>query len=399
MPSSPIDAEYIVVGNGLFGSAAARHLSEESSEVMVIGPDEPDDQLTHDGVFSSHYDARRIARILGRSRIRSEIGRQAIYNYRRIEEASGVTFHEPTGCVIVNSEDVADNNLESSLDVMAALDIDHTFFPQGDTSWQAAFPHFNLPPTHWVLHEPAPSGMIDPRAMLRAQNVIAEQQGASIIRDIVVNVQDSGDAVQVETQSGQVYRAAKVLVTVGSFTNCFDLFPNELPLTPETETIVLGRVSEAEAKRLEGMPTLSYYIDDPVIRDIYMTPAVQYPDGEFYIKMGANTPSDYNPTTLDDLQLWFREGDSDRHLDAMEQALRSILPGVDFLSVESKRCIITRTPNAYPTIDRVTDRTFVASGAHGAGAKSADTLGRMAAGLTIDGRWPPGIPRELFQID
>ena len=35
--------EYIVIGKGLIGSAAARYLSENSSRVALIGPDEPED--------------------------------------------------------------------------------------------------------------------------------------------------------------------------------------------------------------------------------------------------------------------------------------------------------------------------------------------------------------------
>ena len=92
-----IDFEYIVIGNGLFGSAAARYLSQESKDVAVIGPDEPKDELTHDDVYASHYDERRMVRILGRSRIRSEIGRMAMDNYRMLEEKSGIPFYEPVG--------------------------------------------------------------------------------------------------------------------------------------------------------------------------------------------------------------------------------------------------------------------------------------------------------------
>ena len=56
------DFKYIVVGAGMMGAAAARHLSVQTDGVALIGPDEPADRKTHQGVFSSHYDEARITR-------------------------------------------------------------------------------------------------------------------------------------------------------------------------------------------------------------------------------------------------------------------------------------------------------------------------------------------------
>lgn len=392
------DFEYIVIGNGLFGSAATRYLSQRSKDVAVIGPGEPKDELTHDGVFASHYDERRLVRIIGRSKIRSELGRLAMDNYRMLEEKSGIPFYEPIGYLIVNSDKVDDNNLESPREIARTLNIPYTYYKEGDLSWHEHSSHFEFPDTYWVIHEPDPAGLIDPRAMLRAQNVIAKQQGATIVPEIVVNVTENSNSVQIETRTGKRYRANKVIVTVGAFNNCFNLFPHKLPVYAETEIIILGQVSPLEATRLSGMPALAYAIDDPVLRDIYMAPPVRYGDGNFYIKMGANTPSDYNPNSLAEIQDWFRKGDSDAYLADMKRVMCTILPNVDFLSFQTKRCILSRTPNKYPIIDQITERTYVATGAHGSGAKSSDAIGRMVAGLALDGRWlSTKIPRDLFR--
>ena len=48
--------KYIVIGKGMIGSAAARHLAERTDGVALIGPDEPRDPANHDGVFADHYD-------------------------------------------------------------------------------------------------------------------------------------------------------------------------------------------------------------------------------------------------------------------------------------------------------------------------------------------------------
>ncbi len=48
----------IVVGAGLIGAAAVRHLSlshQEDQRIAIIGPEEPSGWEDHTGVFGSHY--------------------------------------------------------------------------------------------------------------------------------------------------------------------------------------------------------------------------------------------------------------------------------------------------------------------------------------------------------
>ena len=57
----------IVVGAGLIGAAAVRHLSlshQEDQRIAIIGPEEPSGWEGHTGVFGSHYDQGRITRVL-----------------------------------------------------------------------------------------------------------------------------------------------------------------------------------------------------------------------------------------------------------------------------------------------------------------------------------------------
>ena len=56
--------DFAVVGGGLFGSAATRHLATQGKNVVLFAPEEPTDVTSHDGVFASHYDEARITRIL-----------------------------------------------------------------------------------------------------------------------------------------------------------------------------------------------------------------------------------------------------------------------------------------------------------------------------------------------
>lgn len=395
------DYTTIVIGNGLMGSAAARHLSEWGERVALIGPGEPDDHSQHDGVFSSHYDQGRLAHEHSLDPIWGVVARHAVESYPRLEEQSGISFHGPVGRVLASKPSVEDKAAMQSW--MAAVDPTGEklrYFESADRAWQEWFPFLRFPDDYELFYEAAPAGYINPRELLRAQNVIAQQQGADIIAEQVTDVKATARGVEVITSTGNQFSAEKVLIACGAFTNFNNLLPEPIPLRLKTETMIWAEVSPATATRLQTMPGVGYNIEDPEIDDIYMAPPLLYPDDTYKIKMGCNTTGETWPTTPAEAQAWFQQGNSDGDKPAMERALRSILPDVDFGKITSHRCIVTYTPSGYPTIDRVPsdrhNRLFVATGGNGAGAAGSDTLGKLAAGLVHDGRWLDELPREPF---
>ncbi|MCP3857298.1 MAG: FAD-binding oxidoreductase [Actinomycetia bacterium] len=386
--------DVVVVGNGLFGSAAARHLAVLGESVALVGPGEPADALTHDGVFASHYDEGRLTRRFDRRPSWAPVTRRAVDGYRALEEESGIDFHHPVGALISGpAGDLTADTDENPIPILLERGIDHTLYEPGDRSWRDAYPQIDLPTDYYVIHEPAPAGHINPRRLIAAQNLVAESNGAMIVRELVTEVVDDGSGARITTESGRRIGAEKVLVAAGAFTNFNGLVLEPLPLTIETEVVAFGRVSPHEAARLASTPTVSYSIDDPVIDSIYMVPPVLYPDGDHYIKLGANTTSDLFPETLPEIQDWFRTGDSDFALPSFESALTSLWPTTEFLGFESGRCILCRTPSGDPMIRKVEERVFVATAGNGGGAKSSDTWGELAAGLVHDGRWPADVVR------
>ena len=391
----------IVIGNGLIGSAAARYLSESSNSVAIIGPSEPANHNQHNGVFSSHYDQGRLTREFSQDPVWGVVARQAVHNYAMLEERSGIKFHGPVGRVLASRPTAEER--QRLLDWMRKVDPSGkrmVNFQAGDLSWKERFPFLDFPADYDLFYETAPAGYVNPREMLRAQNVIAQQQGANIVEERVVGVTSKADGVEVVTANGERFLANKVLVACGAFTNFNNLLPEPIPLRYKTESMIWGEVSAEAAERLKTMPGVGYDIVDPEIDDIYMAPPLLYPDGTYKIKMGCNSANELWPATLEEIQQWFRSGASDLDLPAMERALKSQLPDVDFLNVTSHRCIVTYTPSGYPTIDQVPSeehgRLFVATGGNGTGAQGSDTLGHVAARLMIDGRWMEELPREVF---
>jgi methionyl-tRNA synthetase len=390
--------DYIVVGKGMFGAAAARRLSAVSANVAVIGPDEPTDPSRHTGVFASHYDQGRLQRHMSRNLVWAMLSHRAYREYTGIKAESGIQFYQPVDSVHLAPHRKDSVFVEAASETAERLGIACTMIPRGAEVMER-FPMLRFPLDSHGYIEHFPAGYINPRDLIRAQLAIAAGRGATIVPDTVVQIRNQGDRVVVTTGAGTTYEARQVLITVGAYCNSFDLVERKLALRVKSETIILARISDSECARLTGMPSMIYELEAPPIDTIYMLPPIRYPDGHYYIKMGCNTESDRYLSTADDMGAWVRSGDSDVSLAAMADVMRSIIPGLDALSYETKRCLITYTPAVCPFIDRLgSDRIFVATGGNGMGAKSSVAIGQIAAEMMIHGRWVDEIPHEHFQV-
>ena len=98
--------DFAVVGGGLFGSAATRHLATQGKNVVLFAPEVPTDVTAHDGVFASHYDEARITRILDVDELWSDLARSSISSYKQIENDSGINFHYSTRYLFLCHEEI-----------------------------------------------------------------------------------------------------------------------------------------------------------------------------------------------------------------------------------------------------------------------------------------------------
>lgn len=387
----PTAFDVAVVGNGMFGSAATKHLALRGLSVVCIGAPQPvtgQPGQPHT-VHASHYDAGRLVRRQSRSALWSDVTTQAIESFRSIEATSGIDFYQPVGCLIA-SRPGGDGINDDPLDNLGDSGIPYEYFEPGDQIWRQRWPALSFPTSHYVAYEGPPAGYIRPLDLIAAQNVIARQHGAEIVAATVTNATHLGEAHILTTDAGTTFRARHLLVAAGAFTNFNQLLPAQIDISLKTEWIVLGETTPADTDRLADMPTVKYLVDtdeqspDGFAEGIYMVPPVMYPDGRTYIKLGANTTHDSRPPDLASVQQWF-----DTAGDELDQAARGVLerhlkalwPSVEFTSVGVRRCIVTYTPDGRPLITTVGDRLHVATGGNGAGAKGSDAWGAHAADL------------------
>src|ERR671931_167612 len=226
----------IVIGRGLVGSAAGRHLSALTDGVVVLGPDEPTDHAAHTGVFASHYDEGRITRAVDQDPA------WAVTAKRSIERYAGIA---------------------------------------------ARFPFLAVPDGAEGLYEGGRAGYISPRAMVRAQTEVARQQGALIIADEAISLRPTAGGVEVDTGRGGTLRAERVLVATGGFTDACGLLPVDLKLRVFGRTVVLAYIDDGLLAELGGMPAV---IDAE--SGAYILPPIRYPDRRHYLKIGIGSTAD-----------------------------------------------------------------------------------------------------------
>lgn len=382
----PAAYDVIVVGAGLMGSAAARHLAEMGVRVALIGPAEPAVKPTHQGVFASHYDAARITRKLDSRHNWARFSQAAIARYTALEQRSGQAFFAETGAIIAGPETGA--GADYILKVQQNGDADGVRYdPLRGVALKERFPFFDFPDDILALHEAHNAGWVDPRAHVAAEIALAEASGVSVHRAEVTRLIDANGGVQAHCSDGTVHTAGKAVVACGAFSKAEGLLPDPIPLKVYARTVVFFELDAPEVARLKTMPSVIYMPPD-LVTDPYILPPVRYPDGKTYIKIGGD-PVDRELVGVAEMKDWFRtDGDPQAGAYIRDQLLR-LMPELDYASVTFGSCATSFTPHGNPLIYHQTDRLVALTGGNGAGAKCADELGRLGALVTM-GETIPG---------
>lgn len=357
-----------VIGKGMIGAAAARHLALMGEDVLLIGPDEPQDYASHPGVFASHYDEARITRSLDPYPFWSRVSRESIARYSEIERASGIRFFTETGLLMAGPDHTP---LIRAVERGAQRDNIHCEALRGQ-ALQRRFPYFQFSSDTLGLFEPRGAGHINPRLMVRAHSVAAQKLGAHVITAMVTGLRETADGVEIDSTAGHL-SADQVLVAAGGFTN--ELLPEPLPLHVYARTVLLAEVAAPEQNRLREMPPLIYLEPD---NDPYLLPPVAYPDGRVYLKIGGD-PVDLELPGEAECKAWFRSGGDPEIGDHLLERLQERMPDLAIASTKIAPCITTFTNSIQPVLQRQSDRISVATGGSGRGAKCSDELGRLGA--------------------
>lgn len=373
--------DFVVVGRGMMGAAAARHLSRTGASVALVGPGEPADWKSHDGVFSSHYDSGRITRTIDDDADWALLANRSIARYRAIEAESGISFYSEVGCLISGP---AGGDFVGSVEAVASrFSLDAPVLDRAGIAER--FPWFFLPETSAGVFEARGAGHIDPRRFVAAEVACMERAGGVSILEEVVGVTDAGDRAMVNLRSGGKVTGGRALVAAGGFSGAPGLLTRTPSLVVKARTVLLAQVPDDRLAHYRGMPVWIDESADPS-EHFYFLPPVPYPDGNHYIKIGGD-PTDIVVEEQAAIRDWFRGEGSPAAAAHLKRLLERSLPDLAPVRLVSAPCVTTFTAHGYPYAGFVGgERVALLTGGNGTAAKSSDEIGRIGADLLIRGQ-------------
>ncbi len=389
------DYDYIVVGRGLSGSAAARHLALSNLKVALVGPREPASRPAHQGVFASHYDEGRITRIIDPNPVWALMAKRAISRYRQLEDFSGVHFYYEVGHLALGQESGESRKYIESL-CTSAVQLDVDIEVLGPKRLKETFPYFSFPKGALGVWQKENAGHLSPRSHVRAQSEALGRLGGIVIDQRVLSVKTKSDIVVVSTEEGSL-TGRGIIVATGAFTNPSQFFPRPMPLRLKARTVLLAEISQPELDQLALMPSIISRLGEREAH-FYLLPPILYPNGKWYIKIGGSLETTLSDT-LSALQGWFKSKGDQQVAEHLLGQLQATLPEIRLREFHTDTCVTTHTPTGYPYIDFVEDQPMVALlGGNGLAGKSADELGLIAAKLLQSGRWSYDLSPDYFQL-
>jgi sarcosine oxidase len=378
------DFKYIIIGRGMMGAAAARHLSQWTDGVALIGPDEPADAKTHQGVFASHYDEARITRTIDSDPAWALLANRSIARYGQIAAESGIDFYHGVGCLMVGPARATGHGYIAGICKAAeTLGVETRLLNSEELVRD--FPYFGFEPDCEGVHEASQAGYVNPRALVKAQSLLSARQGTTLVAQTVVSVREEGGLAVVRTAEGESFTAEKALLAAGGFSIAEDMLDAPVRMDVYARTVTFFPIDREDLQQFAGMPSLIYEPRD-TSKHIYMLPPVAYPDGQVYLKIGGDH-DDVLTKTDAEMRAWFRSGGRESVREHHLSIIENLVPDIDRSRASTGACLVSKTPSGYPAIGyTASSRIAVLTGGCGAAAKSSDEIGRLGAELLFKGR-------------
>ena len=371
-----LDFEYIVLGLGGFGSAAAYWLARRAgTEVLGL------EQFELGHLRGESQDHSRIIRLSYHTPGYVDLARHAYDAWRELEREAGEQLVLRTGGLDLGPRQSA-IDLSTYSDSMDAAGVPYERLDAGEI--MRRWPQWRLTDdVHGLYQEQSGIAMA---ARGNAAHVrMAREHGATLLeRTPVEAIRPAGGEVEVRTAEA-TYRCQRLVVSAGAWSNrLLASVGRELPLTVTKEQVTYFASPKADDFHPERFP-IWIWMDDPCF---YGFPVF----GEAGPKAGQDAGG--QETTAEG-----RTFEPDREaLDRTVRFLEKHLPGVLGPIIYTKTCLYTLTPDRDFVLDVLPEHpeiTVAIGGGHG--FKFASLVGRILADLSIDGH----SARDLspFRID
>ena len=371
-------AEYIVIGAGLTGAAAAWRLAQRGYEVVLLERKVP---AASDA--SSHGSAR-IFRYAYPDRFYTDLVCKARTAWDELELASGQQLISPHGSVdygeLRNSRHLAS--------VLASTGVDHELLSTSEA--RDRFPGIAFDTE--VLWHPG-AGVIDAERSVQAMVAQAQAHGALVETNWpVASVEVAGTGYEVISEDGRSYIGSRIVVAAGGW---LPKLLGNLPLPAG----FIGRMPSMDVYQ-ENAYHFPYLDQNPEARLAWPTYIHKDPAFKSYGLPGGRDAGFRGQKVAE--YMGGRRMDSaaaqDGHIDPANRErvidyVKRYLPGLDPTPYAETTCIFTSTPTEDFIMDEAQGITIM-SPCSGHGAKFGPLLGDLAADLATG----IGTVPEIFRL-
>ena len=372
--------DYIVIGAGAMGSAAAYHLARDKRRVLLL------EQFELGHTRGSSHGESRIFRFAYPDKNYSRFAMQSKPLWEQLEADSGESLLLTTGGVDVADDPTGFDNVREVIATLESLNAKHDTLDRAQ--FATRFPQFALGPDGIAVYSPDAGILYATKCVLTAAHTAAKLGATVRDHEAVSAIHTSADAgVDVITNKGR-YHASKLIVTTGTWMNSLikdiDL---QLPLAVEKEQVVYFNTKSDPALLPGRWPIWLHYRTEHVYG---------FPDLGNGLKAGFHHAGNYidSPDLNDGVA---HAGDLQR----LSDYIRSYFPSVDPAPMNPLVCLYANTPDHDFIIDIVPSRPniFVGSPCSGHGFKFAIGVGKALADLAQHGETEMSIShvRKLSQ--
>jgi sarcosine oxidase len=370
------DYEYIVLGLGGFGSAAAYWLARRV-EADVLGVEQF--ELGH--VRGESQDHSRIIRLSYHTPGYVELAKHAFRAWAEVERDAGEQLVLRTGGLDF-AHRVSARPLSDYTNSMTAVGVPYEQIDAREI--MRRWPPFRLSDDIHGLYQPD-SGIAMAARANAAHQRMARAHGATLRERVQVEAVRAGNGEVVLELDGIRHRCRHLIVTAGAWSNrVLSAFGIRLPLTVTQEQVTYFATPHLAEFQPDQFP-IWIWIDDP---SFYGFPAF----GEPGVKVGQDAGGQ-------EVTAETRTFDPDvAALGRVQEFLARYIPRALGPIIYTKSCLYTLTPDRDFVIDTLPEHPNVAvaiGGGHG--FKFASLIGRILADLAVDGHTEHNL--EPFRID
>ena len=376
------DFEYLIIGAGGMGSAAAYHLASAGRSVLLL------EQFQIGHTHGSSHGESRIIRLSYDHVTYVQLAQAAYRLWADLAVDARQQVITPTGGLDLSAP--LNPAFEACVASLSALHIRRELLNTIEA--RRRFPQFQVPDGAIGLYQ-ADAGSLNPAQCVR---LMVDQ---AVARGAVLQERTPARSIEVDEQGAQiitddaVYHCRKLIVTAGPWTGpLLETLGVKLPLTVTHEHYAFFKPRHPEMFQPGRFPIFVHYGlphgSEAQHIDHYGVPIVTHKG----VKIGEHHAG---PVVSADMRSL--EADPAR-LQRLSDYVRAMLPDTSGEVLEAVTCLYTNTPDQHFCIGALPGcpHVFTAAGFSGHGFKFAILVGRILADLATTGQTT--YPLDLFSL-